>query len=594
MGPEQVRGEHEIIGLHTDVFALGAGLFEILTGERAFEGESAPDSMMKVVETEPLDECSVEHVPQGLVRVCERALATHPDERYSHAGRMQEELEAWLQGRTQREKAERHVRRGRQLRRRLEDLRDRRDRLWTSARRQLEEVAYHDPVAEKLAGWGAEEQARELDADIARAETEFVDELHSALEVAPEVDDARRMLADHFRVKHERALERGDRRKAARWEEKIRRHDVQGDHRRYLEGRAELSLRTEPSGARVELSSWETVHRRRRPTFERHLGRTPLDSVELEEGSYLLEIERPDGSGRVRYPIQLERGEEWTLEPPEGSDAGDRLELPDSSHGDEVAVVPAGWVELGGRAPSSLRTVESWVESFAIMRRPVTHGEYLTFLNALVERGLDDRAEEHCPRFERAVTGSRERRAYERDEDGRFVIPEDREYRWGEDHPVFAVSWEDARAYASWYSQRTGRTWRLPTEFEWEKAARGTDGRRYPWGDYFDPNWCQMRFSDAAKPSPVPAGSVDGDESPFDVRGLAGNVSDWCRNPLEVDIGDGVAPPDEIDTDDERRVVRGGNWAAGAAECAAVHRVGFAPDVRRDTIGFRLARSASQ
>ncbi len=65
-----------------------------------------------------------------------------------------------------------------------------------------------------------------------------------------------------------------------------------------------------------------------------------------------------------------------------------------------------------------------------------------------------------------------------------------------EDHPVTDVSWEDAAAYCAWLREETGRRYRLPTEAEWERAARGTDGRAYPWGDAWEDGWCNAGSED--------------------------------------------------------------------------------------------------
>ena len=73
--------------------------------------------------------------------------------------------------------------------------------------------------------------------------------------------------------------------------------------------------------------------------------------------------------------------------------------------------------------------------------------------------------------------------------DGFFELVADAEDDlWQLDWPVMMVDWFGASAYANWYAKKTGRPWRLPSEFEWEKAARGVDGRFYPWGDKFNPS----------------------------------------------------------------------------------------------------------
>ena len=95
-----------------------------------------------------------------------------------------------------------------------------------------------------------------------------------------------------------------------------------------------------------------------------------------------------------------------------------------------------------------------------------------------------------------------------------------------EDHPVVLVSHDDARAYAEWLRDTTGRNWRLPSEIEWEKAARGVDGRRFPWGDGFDPS--RLNSNDGSPFSTVPVGSHPSGASPFGLSS-PGGVQDGCR-----------------------------------------------------------------
>jgi len=87
------------------------------------------------------------------------------------------------------------------------------------------------------------------------------------------------------------------------------------------------------------------------------------------------------------------------------------------------------------------------------------------------------------------------------------------------------VSWYAACAYARWLAARTGAAWRLPTSLEWEKAARGVDGRVYPWGDDFDHSWCHVFGSDGDRSDrPSPVDSFPADCSVYGVRGAAGSV----------------------------------------------------------------------
>jgi hypothetical protein len=125
------------------------------------------------------------------------------------------------------------------------------------------------------------------------------------------------------------------------------------------------------------------------------------------------------------------------------------------------------------------------------------------------------------------------------------------------DHPVVCVDWEDALAYVRWLAEVTGQPWRLPTEAEWEMAARGPDGRIYPWGDAFDTTRCNTNESGIGTTSPV--GTYPDGASPYGAQDMAGNVWEWTCSHYKAYAYDQHYRTEDLDTPGTR-VLRGGSW----------------------------------
>ena len=167
--------------------------------------------------------------------------------------------------------------------------------------------------------------------------------------------------------------------------------------------------------------------------------------------------------------------------------------------------------------------------------------------------------------------------------------------RGAEDHPVVHVSWDDARDYCQWLSEVTGRGYALPSEAEWEKGARGIDGRIYPWGNQWDAIRCNSSESSLDKTTSVhayPQGA-----SPYGVLDMAGNVWEWTRSlwgksQERPDYRYPYRPTDgreNLDAGREvARVLRGGAFRGRHRGVRCAYRGGYGPRYRASYVGFRV------
>jgi len=204
--------------------------------------------------------------------------------------------------------------------------------------------------------------------------------------------------------------------------------------------------------------------------------------------------------------------------------------------------------------------------AFAITRSPITNAQYASFIDATLYR-----APEVDP---------------ERWAGYRLIHPfsRTRRHAWTtgappkgrEDHPVVLVSYRDATRYAAWLSRETGARWRLPTEAEWEKAARGADGGRFPWGDAFDAR--RLNSADRGPFDTVPVGRFPTGASAYGLLDAAGQVFEWTAS---------AAGP-------ARHIVKGGSWDdKGCGICRPAARHSRPDGIKHILIGFRLVREGS-
>jgi formylglycine-generating enzyme len=257
----------------------------------------------------------------------------------------------------------------------------------------------------------------------------------------------------------------------------------------------------------------------------------------------------------------------------------------------ETVLIPAGDFQMGSEdGEEDERPVNRVsLDQFSIGVQPVTNADYMQFVRATGHRapGVYE-----LPLVVTAGRGEREETF--RQQSAPYMWPNAEPPRERLDHPVTLVRWADATAYCSWLSDATGRTFRLPTEAEWEKAARGgLKGRRYPWGDRFD----QTKANFLADPSQRAEHSTTpcrlyppNDYGVFDV---AGNVWEWVRDWYAPDAYASSPRSNPTGPSDGRlRIVRGGAWlVADIRMLMCSHRHKVPPDTYSYAIGFRVASS---
>ena len=585
MSPEQASGAPP--SPSDDVYALGAVMLTLLTGELPFARLRSRAILDKLRSGTGI---TIPPLPPGLTdltEICRAALAPQ-GQRPPDAGALSALLAAWLDGSAARERAEALIREAAALGPSIETLREQASTLRKQAANKRREIPLYANIEAKRPLWSLEDAAERCAHEAGQLQDRYVRLLQTALREAPQLDEASARLADHYQREHAAAEQAGDMVRAARLEAQLRTHD-RGAHASWLVGDGWLTLHSDPPGARVSLLRYTERDRRLVPVPVADLGCTPIARRRLPRGRYLLHIEA-SGYETVRYPVFIQRNSHWDGVAP-GESSPTPVPLPPcGTLGADDCYIPPGWFTFGGDPgallPGPARRV--WMDGFIIQRFPVTNADYLTFINDLGDGGV-----RWAPQERPGPNGEPGPLLVGRDRSGRFILIEDADGDiWTDAMPVTYIDWASACAYARWFARRTGAAWRLPTELEWEKAARGVDRRIFPWGDYGDPTWFQCRDSGPGRQIPCSVDSFPVDASPYEVRGMAGNVMDWCLDPWSASgpaicDGRGMLPPE---SDDIRRMMRGGYWFRDIAHARCCARTSMVATGRDGGRGFRLAR----
>jgi formylglycine-generating enzyme required for sulfatase activity len=160
---------------------------------------------------------------------------------------------------------------------------------------------------------------------------------------------------------------------------------------------------------------------------------------------------------------------------------------------------------------------------------------------------------------------------------------------WGTpgNYPAAFILWDEAKGYCEWVKGR------LPTEAEWEKAARGTDGSRYPWGDEWDPRRCNSISGGLHQPESV--GSYPGCVSPYGLLDMPGSMWEWCADRYgESYYAESLPRDPKGPTSGRFRVMRGGAWMSQPLWLRAAYRFKASPSSRNSDHGFRCAQDVPE
>ena len=554
ISPEQAKGEGDQVTQSSDVFSLGCLLYDILMGLPYRKG--APSEILAMVQCDQPSLPLLSYVDEELRSIFEQCVALNPQDRFASAIELHQALQQWMDEEAQRQKAFRWIEQAQNAHHQIQQLHQEMHLLDKEIRQLSQEIPKWASLDEKETLWKKEDRQAQASLQAQLLESDCIEWLNSALHYDPDLQPAHQTLADIYFEKFLRSINDADTAKAEVYEKLIRIHD-RGRHIAYLNTQGLLRIEsTQP--CTLELFEYSLVQRRYQPIFLRKIhSHTPQ---QLPLGRYLLQVKVAEHT--LNYPLYFTR-----------EHAQITVRIPDTLniiHND--IFVPAAMAIFGNRNEAKSPEKMVFVEDFYIQKHPVTNREYLIFLNDLAQKGFLEEAIQCAPRN----TGVKHTReilyGYDEDTHSFCLKPDEQGDMWDLDWPVLLISANNAKRYAQWYSEKTGTQWTLPSNQQWEKAARGVDGRALPWGEYFEPTWACVRGSDPNIVLPAPVEKHPLDVSPYGVCGMAGNIQDFCLNP---------DTPDQVYS-------KGGAWCHHTEYIHMSTERPFSWDTRLEVTGFRL------
>lgn len=607
MAPERLRGAP--VSAAADVYALGAILYRVLSGYPPFHEFDREDARRRILlgaRPTPVA-CPADMAP--FAEVCRKAMEIDPQDRYADGGQFRLAMK--------RARAVCKLRQAEPLRHRSRELRSAAWALHGEAMAILRPLTAGELEPKKRA-WRLEDRAGEYEDEAAVREAQWLQHVRHILTLDPTFSEGRGRLIEWHCEQVMLAEHGGDARRsrialAALSDELRVFEELRGATAptpsvlaiveragRILAGKASLTLKTVPpasiSAAPVTMNLRRLVKGREAP-----IGRGRLLEHAMLAGRYLLCLTAP-GHDPVTLPVELARGEHNQWARPGSSDPTAVPLPPACSVSPDEAYIAPGWCWLGGQAhacdaPAGRRV---WIDGFIVTRNPVTHGEWLDYVNWLVAQGETAQAADKLPRVPQLGHAPHSIPTYAQQDGGYRLEPPRTKLdvcqgdldRW----PVSGITWFDARDYATWRSARDGLPWRMLSEWEFEKMARCNDTRRLPWGEHLEPSWTRIAGSTDAVYTVVSVDAPTLDETMHGVRWTVGNVLTWCREPWSFD-----GPPEgavlelgpvDSDADEVRyRMLRGCAYNTPQQMVSCSTRFAMPPGDRSMSAGLRIART---